>query len=188
MRVTIFGGSQPRPGDPAYHEAQRLGSILAGAGHTVLTGGYLGTMEAVSRGAAEAGGAVVGVTCDEIQSWRQVAPNPWIVEERRFPTLRERLMALVEDCDAALALPGGPGTLAEISMMWTHLLTGAIRPRPLILIGPGWKSTFEAFFTALGQYIPDEQRSWLEFVPDTESAVRSLSSLQPQSGTLNERR
>lgn len=188
MHVTIFGGSQPRPGEPAYLEAQKLGRMLAEAGHTVLTGGYLGTMEAVSRGAAEAGGNVIGVTCDEIQSWRPVAPNPWVLEERRYPTLRQRLMALIDDCDAALALPGGPGTLAEISMMWTHLLTGAIRPRPLILIGVGWKTTFDAFYNALGEYIPEAQRRWLEFVPDVDSAIRLLSSYPIQSGTPNERR
>lgn len=56
MNITVFGGAQPQTGTPAYQEAYLLGKILAGAGHTVLTGGYMGTMEAISRGAAEAGG------------------------------------------------------------------------------------------------------------------------------------
>lgn len=55
MNVTVFGGSQPKPGTPAYEEARQLGELLAQRGHTVLTGGYIGTMEAVSRGAAHAG-------------------------------------------------------------------------------------------------------------------------------------
>lgn len=67
MNIAVFGGSQPKEGDPAYAEAYELGSLLAQAGHTVLTGGYIGTMEAVSRGAAEAGGHVIGVTCEEIE-------------------------------------------------------------------------------------------------------------------------
>ena len=50
----------------AYAEALALGELLAQRGHTVLTGGYMGTMEAVSDGAAAAGGHVIGVTCDEI--------------------------------------------------------------------------------------------------------------------------
>ena len=49
MRITVFGGSSPRAGEPAYQEALQLGSILGQARHTVLTGGYIGTMEAVSR-------------------------------------------------------------------------------------------------------------------------------------------
>ena len=61
--VTIFGGSEPHAGEPAYEEARRLGELLAAAGFTVLTGGYIGTMEAVSRGANETGGHVIGITC-----------------------------------------------------------------------------------------------------------------------------
>ena len=81
--ITVFGGSLPVPGTPPYQDAQRLGSLLAGSGYAVQTGGYIGTMEAVSRGAAEAGGHVIGVTCDEIENWRPVAPNRWIKEEKR---------------------------------------------------------------------------------------------------------
>ena len=55
-RITVFGGSQPKPGDEDYQQALRLGALLGSAGFTVLTGGYVGTMEAVSRGAAENGG------------------------------------------------------------------------------------------------------------------------------------
>ena len=62
MNVTVFGGAQPKEGTPAYEEARELGSLLAQRKHAVLTGGYMGTMEAVSRGASEAGGHVIGVT------------------------------------------------------------------------------------------------------------------------------
>jgi uncharacterized protein (TIGR00730 family) len=174
-KVTVFGGSQLRPGEPTYNEAMKLGSLLGNAGYTVLTGGYIGSMEAVSRGAAEAGGHVIGVTCDEIEAWRNVKPNAWVREELRFPTIRERITALIENCDAALALPGGVGTLAEIAMMWNHLLTAAISPRPLIAIGSGWQQTLDQFYNSLGTYIPDKQRHWLTFAPDIDSAFRQLN-------------
>ncbi len=174
MRVTVFGGAKPQPGEPAYRQAEELGKLLADAGHTVLTGGYVGSMEAVSRGAAEAGGHVIGITCDEIETWRPGGRNPWVIEEMRFPSLRQRLFALIEECDAAIALPGGPGTLAEISIMWNHLLIGAILPRPLILIGPGWQATMNAFFANLGEYISDRQREWLSFAPNNAQAVALL--------------
>src|SRR5258706_7067007 len=112
MNISVFGGSQPKEGDAAYVEAQELGKLLAEHGHTVLTGGYIGTMEAVSKGASEAGGHVIGVTCDEIERWRAVKANAWVQEERRYPTVRARLDALIEGCQAAIALPGGPRTLA----------------------------------------------------------------------------
>ena len=173
-RITIFGGSKPVEGEASYQEAVQLGKLLASAGYIVQTGGYIGTMEAVSRGAAQVGGHVVGITCDEIEAFRPGKANQWVVEQLHFPTLRQRLHALMEQNDAALALPGGVGTLTEVSNMWNHLLVGAISPRPLILIGTGWKATFECFFQALGQYVPPDQRGWLSFAPDVQSAFSRL--------------
>ena len=83
-QITVFGSSKPQPGDRDYDQALSLGKMLGQAGYTVLTGGYIGTMEAISRGAAEYGGYVIGVTCDEIESWRPVKPNSWIHQEKRF--------------------------------------------------------------------------------------------------------
>jgi uncharacterized protein (TIGR00730 family) len=177
IRITVFGGAQPHPGDPAYEEAFHLGQLLAQAGYTVLTGGYIGTMEAVSRGAAEAGGHVIGVTCEEIEAWRQVKPNPWVLEEMRFPTLRQRLFALIEGCDAALALPGGVGTLTEVALMWNQLVINALPPRPLIAIGPGWQATFQQFFTSFGSYMSLSQRRWLALAPDINTAFQQLQEM-----------
>ncbi len=174
-RVAVFGGSSPKPGDPPYEEALHLGQLLGQAGYTVLTGGYIGTMEAVSRGAAEAGVHVIGVTCEEIENFRPGGINPWAKEEVRLPTLRDRIYALIEGSDACLALPGGPGTLAEVAVTWNHLVIEAIHPRPLILIGPGWRETFDTFFKVMDRYIPASQRRWLLFAEDAASAVQLLS-------------
>jgi hypothetical protein len=174
MRVTVFGGSNPGKDD--YEQALRLGRLLGAAGHTVLTGGYIGTMEAVSRGAAESGGHVIGVTCDEIEAWRPVGPNAWVQEEMRFPRLRDRLFALIEFCDAMMALPGGAGTLAEITLTWNHLLIGALPAKPLILIGQGWQATFEALYRSQDGYIPQPQRRWVQFASSIEEAVMSIEA------------
>jgi hypothetical protein len=177
MNVTIFGGSQARPGQPTYQEAVLLGSLLGKASHTVLTGGYIGVMEAVSRGAAESGGHVIGVTCDEIERWRPVGPNPWVTEERRYPTLRQRLFALIDHCDAAIAMPGGIGTLAEIAEFWSHVQSQSITPRPIILVGAGWKQTISAFYSAQGDFVPLRYREILSFADDSRSAFDLLSLL-----------
>jgi uncharacterized protein (TIGR00730 family) len=174
MNITVFGGSQPQPGSPAYAEAYELGKLLAQAGHTVLTGGYIGTMEAVSRGAREAGGHVIGVTCAEIERWRPVRANAWVQEEWRRETLLERLQALVEGCDAAIALPGGPGTLVEVALTWNLTIIGAITPRPLILVGEGWQAVLDQVYQSFDVYVPANQRAHVQFAPDVITAVKML--------------
>ena len=176
MKVSVFGGSQPREGSAVYGEAEELGKLLAQSGHTVLTGAYIGTMEAVSRGASEAGGHVIGVTCVEIENWRHLGANQWVKEEWRKQTLIERLQALIEGCDAALALPGGPGTLAEISLMWNLMIIGALHRRPLVLIGDAWQSVFDQLFQQFGDYSPSGQHELLQFAPDIKAAISLLKA------------
>ena len=178
MKVTVFGGSQPREGDIAYSDAQTLGRLLAERGYVVLTGGYIGIMEAVSRGANEAGGHVIGVTCKDIEAWRGTSANKWVKEEWKKENLYERLQSLIQECDAALALPGGPGTLTEISLMWNLMIIESLNRRPLILIGGGWQSVLDQVFTKLGNYTSEHQHALLSFAPDVETAVKILENSQ----------
>ncbi len=171
MRITVFGSSKPRPGEPDYLQAMRLGELIARAGHTVLNGGYIGTMEAVSRGAAEAGGHVIGVTCAQIERWRNTGANPWVKEERRFETLNERLNELITACDAAIALPGGPGTLTEITLFWNLLVIEALPPRPLVLVGAGWKKVFQTYLESMQDYLMPGDGRWLLYADSVETAL-----------------
>ncbi len=174
MRITVFGGSQAREGSDAYAEAEALGDLIARRGHTVLTGGYMGTMEAVSKGAALAGGHVIGVTCDEIEHWHGLSANAWVAEEWKQTTLIERLQLLIGSADTAMALPGGPGTLAEVALMWNLMIVGSLKSKRLILVGPAWKHVIESFFVNLGEFSPAAQRQLLEFAPTSERAAQLL--------------
>lgn len=140
--VVVFGGQRVAPGSALYQEAYRLGALLARAGYTVASGGYQGTMEAVSRGAAEAGGRVIGYTCD---IFTDVRPNPWIGEERRTPTLTARIERMAREGDAFIALHGGIGTLAEITVVWNLLLLNSLGPKPFLLVGEQWGRVIAAF-------------------------------------------
>ncbi|HPH96651.1 MAG TPA: LOG family protein [Anaerolineaceae bacterium] len=176
MNITVFGGANPQPGEPAYQEAYELGRLLALQGHTVLTGGYIGTMEAVSRGAAEAGGHVIGVTCTPIELWRKVSANAWVKEEWRCQTLTQRLDRLIEGSQAWIALPGGVGTLAEISLAWNQMIIQALPVRPLILVGTGWQSVIELMFASFDGYIKDHDKQLVQAVPDIQTAASLLKS------------
>lgn len=174
MRVTVFGGTHINPGEAGYEEAMKLGKLLGQRGDTVLTGGYIGTMEAVSRGAAEAGAHVIGVTCDEIERYRPGGPNGWVKEEQRHAGLVDRMNGLIDGCDAAIALPGGVGTLAEVMVTWNRMLIGAISPRPLILVGAGWQKVFEAFIAGQDGYVAARDLRWVQFAPGVAEAVAML--------------
>ncbi len=172
MNITVFGSSKPLPGEPDYETAHQLGHMIAQAGHTVITGGYMGIMEAVSRGAAEGGGHVIGVTCVEIERWRNTGRNPWVKEEWRCETLIERLQKLINNCQAAIVLPGGPGTLVEISLLWNLLIIGAIPPRPVAVIGDGWRAAFDTYRQELGKYVNPGDWHWLNFCADIHQAYQ----------------
>ncbi len=170
--ISVFGSSAPRPGQADYGAAHELGRLLAQAGLAVASGGYIGVMEAVSRGAAEAGGQVIGVTCDEIERWRAVGPNRWLSQEIRYSTLVERLVHLVTHNDGMVALGGGVGTLAEVALAWNQLQVGVIHPRPLVLLGDIWHRTMTAF--ADSPYVPDAHRALFRLAATPQEAVALL--------------
>ena len=86
----------------------------------------------------------------------------------------ERLQGLIEGCDAAMALPGGAGTLAEVSLMWNLMIVESLPRRPLILIGRGWRSTFDQFFKEFNGYMPASQQGMLYFTGDVTGACKLL--------------
>ncbi len=137
--VTVFGSSRPRAGDAHYAEAQALGAALATNGFSVCSGGYGGVMEAVSRGAKEAGGHTIAVTAEFFRSHA----NAWIEEEIRVRTWQERLFELVERGDGYVACPGGTGTLVELAVVWEMLNKGAMRRKPLVVLGGFWQPVIE---------------------------------------------
>lgn len=173
--VSVFGGSAPKPGSPAYEDARQLGALLAQAGWTVATGGYTGVMEAASRGAAEAGGHVIGVTCTLIENWREgFRANGWVKEEIKFGSLRERLYHLVEFCDAAIALPGGIGTLSEISLTWSLIQTNEIKAKPFVVVGQVWTETLAAFLRESDGYLREGDHALVRPAASLTEAVQLI--------------
>jgi predicted Rossmann-fold nucleotide-binding protein len=99
-----------------------------------------------------------------------------VKEEWRKQTLVERLQVLIRECDAAIALPGGPGTLTEIALMWNLMIVESMRRRPLVLVGNGWQSVFEQLFKSLDVYTPAHQRELLRFAKDVQTAVELIEN------------
>lgn len=125
-----------------YEESLKLGRLLGEAGYVVATGGYTGTMEAVLRGAAEAGAHTIGYTCATFEASSE--PNGWVKEERKTPTLTARIQRMADESDAFVVVHGGLGTLAELALVWNMILAHETRPRPFVVVGPEWLQVIES--------------------------------------------
>jgi len=135
--VTIFGTARAKRGDLAFGLAERLGRVLAQAGFSIANGGYGGTMLASAKGASEAGGQIIGVTCS---AFAGRGANGYVSREIVTETLQERLDTLIELGAGYVVLPGGTGTLLELAMVWELKNKGFLtREKPIIFVGAFWK-------------------------------------------------
>lgn len=91
--------------------AVEIGERLAGAGAVVICGGLTGVMEAVSRGAASAGGTVIGI----VPSTSPDDANPYCTHVVATGIGHARNLAVVASGDAVIAIGGEWGTLSEIA-------------------------------------------------------------------------
>ena len=140
--VTVFGGARVAVDTRLYEESLKLGRLLGEAGYVVATGGYTGTMEAVLRGAAEAGAHTIGYTCSTFEANSE--PNGWVKEERKTLTLSSRIQRMADESDAFVVVHGGLGTLAELALVWNMILAHETRPRPFVVVGPEWLQVIES--------------------------------------------
>ncbi|MCP4360021.1 MAG: LOG family protein [Chloroflexi bacterium] len=171
--ISVFGSSAPQSGSPDYEQARLVGRLLAEAGCAVATGGYGGIMTAVSHGASETGGHVIGVGSQRIEQYRQDGMNPYVTETVMFGNLTDRLLHLVRHNDGIIALPGGIGTISEVALTWSLLQVGEIDPRPFALIGSLWQTTIETFANPM--YVREKDMRLLAFSSSPESAVAHVT-------------
>lgn len=166
--VTIFGGSKCGPGSAEYDEAQKLGYKLAEAGFTICTGGYLGVMEAASKGARDAGGRVFGIVMNQFRS----EPNRYLTDKVATNHFYERLQNLITRSIGFVAFRGGMGTVTEISLVWNKLQTGVIGHRPLVLVGSCWPNVVDAWKENL--VVSDEDVNLLHFADGADDASKII--------------
>ena len=137
--ITVFGSARPQAGEADYEEARRLGGELARRGFQVCTGGYTGVMEAVSRGAKEAGGRTIAIT----STFFGAQANSWVDEEHAASTWQERLFELIRFGEGFVACKGGTGTLVELAVVWEMLNKGVMAGKPFVTLGDFWAPIIE---------------------------------------------
>jgi len=166
--VTIFGGSKCSENSPEYLQAKELGGRLAEAGFTICTGGYLGVMEAASRGAREKGGRVFGIVMNQFKG----EPNRYLTDKVASDHFYDRLQNLITRSVGFVALRGGMGTVTEISLVWNKLQTRVLDKRPLVLLGDCWKEVVKAWQDNLA--VSEADVSLLDFAANAEEACQII--------------
>lgn len=166
--ITIFGGSKCGEDSEEYREAKKLGGLLAEAGYTICTGGYLGIMEAASRGAREKGGRVFGIVMNQFKS----EPNRYLTDKVASDHFYDRLQNLITRSVGFVAFRGGMGTVTEISLVWNKLQTQVLEPRPLVLIGECWKGVVDSWRQNL--VVSNADVALLDFAGDADAALKII--------------
>jgi uncharacterized protein (TIGR00730 family) len=137
--VTVFGSARFPEHHQYYELAREVGKALVQLGFTVMTGGGPGVMEGANRGAKEAGGRSVG--CNITLAHEQY-PNPYLDRYVTCHYFFVRKVLLFKYSYAFVCLPGGLGTLDELTEALTLIQTGKIRQFPVVLMGVEYWNPF----------------------------------------------
>jgi uncharacterized protein (TIGR00730 family) len=181
-RICVFCGASPGR-DPGFLAlARSVGRGLAGHGlGVVYGGGRVGLMGALADGALEAGGEVVGVIPRRLVD-RELA-HPGLTEMHVVGSLHERKAKMAELADAFIALPGGLGTLEELSEVasWAQL---DLHAKPIGLLGrEGYWDPLMAWLDGAVEegFISAQHRRLLEVDADLEALLARFGQWEPPS-------
>jgi uncharacterized protein (TIGR00730 family) len=130
--VCVFGSARTPPGSPEFTAGEALGAALARDGWAVITGGGPGVMEAVNKGASEAGGVSIGLGIELPYEQRL---NDWVDIGVNFRYFFVRKTMFVKYSQAFVVLPGGFGTMDELFEALTLVQTRKVTSFPVILYG-----------------------------------------------------
>lgn len=138
-RVTIFGSARLQPGTIAYEGVKNLAAELTRMGCDIMSGGGPGLMQAANEGALSVDPKAlhrsVGIRVN-LPFEQEV--NPFVGQAYEHRTFFSRLHHFMIISDAFVVVPGGIGTLLELSLAWQLLQVRKLYNTPLILVGKMW--------------------------------------------------
>ena len=168
--VTIYGSARLKVDDELYVQTEEIARRLGGAGFSIVTGGGPGVMEAANKGACEAGVKSIGLN---IELPEEQTLNPYTTKSITFHHFFVRKVMLVKYATAFVIMPGGMGTLDEVTEVLTLMQTQKIKPFPVVLFdGKFWGGFLEWLRTCtLARGFVSEEDFYLLRVCDTPDEV-----------------
>jgi len=172
--VSIYGSARVKPGDELYRKTEEIAHRLGEAGFSIITGGGPGLMEAANKGASKAGVTSVGVN---IELPEEQMPNTYSNISLSLRHFFVRKVLLVKYATAFIIMPGGLGTLDELTEVLTLMQTHKIKPFPVLLYGSGYWNGFLEWLrncTLDKGFISAEDLHLLRVYDDTEEIVDAV--------------
>jgi len=188
MKICVYGASSAALDPPFYEAARRLGSLLAGEGHTLIFGaGAKGLMGAVAEGAHKADGKIIGIV-------PKFFDLPGVLyrecSEIIFTdTMRERKALMDEMSDAFIALPGGIGTYEELFEILTAKQLGLHDRAVLLLNTDGYYDPLEALIrhTVEERFAGEACLKLYQSCNTPEEVLKAIRNYVPQKGSVAEK-
>ncbi|MFY8036411.1 MAG: TIGR00730 family Rossman fold protein [Cyclobacteriaceae bacterium] len=174
--VTIFGSARVKPNNPYYKIAENIAEQLVHQGYGVITGGGPGIMEAGNKGAHKAGGKSVGLN---IYLPHEQKGNIYIDPDKliTFDYFFVRKVIFVKYSQGFIVMPGGFGTIDELSEALTLIQTKKIGRFPIVLVGKKfWAGLIDWIKKVLvaEKMIHKEDLDLFSLVDTPEEAVKAI--------------
>jgi uncharacterized protein (TIGR00730 family) len=172
--VTVFGSARTARDHHEYAVGRALGTALAESGYAVITGGGPGAMEAVNKGAQEAGGLSVGLG---IELPFEQGLNDWVDLGINFRYFFVRKTMFVKYSQAFVCLPGGFGTFDELFEALCLVQTKKVTKFPVVLLGSEyWQGLYDwiAGPVLKSGKISEKDLDLLHVTDDVDDAVRAV--------------
>jgi uncharacterized protein (TIGR00730 family) len=172
--VTIYGSARLKADDEVYVAAEEIAYKLGKLGFSIVTGGGLGVMEAGNKGGQRAGVTSVGLN---ISLPEEQISNAYTTKSITFNHFFTRKVMLVKYAIAFVIMPGGLGTLDELTEVLTLMQTHKIKPFPVILFnGEFWKGFLDWLrsFVLARKYVSEEDFDLLRVMDSPDEVVEAI--------------
>lgn len=172
--ITIYGSARLRPEDELFTQTEEIACRLGQMGFSIITGGGPGVMEAANKGAFKAGAKSVGLN---IELPEEQVCNAYTTKSITFSHFFARKVMLVKYATAFIIMPGGAGTLDELTEVMTLMQTHKIKPFPVILFNSSyWKGFLDWLQSSVlaREFISEEDFDLLRVCDEPDTVIESV--------------
>ncbi len=172
--VTIYGSARLTEGNKLYQQAEEIAYRLGKKGFSIVTGGGSGIMEAANKGALKAKVISVGLNIDLPE---EQVPNPYVTKSIIFNHFFVRKVMLVKYATAFVIMPGGLGTLDELTEVLTLMQTHKIKPFPIMLFDSEyWKGFLDWLRSSVlaSEFISEDDFDLLRVCDNPDEVIEAV--------------